>query len=439
MQSSQKSNSRRIVIVGGGAGGLELATRLGRNIGLTGKATIILVDGTHTHIWKPLLHEVATGVLNTGEDEVNYFTHAYRNGYEFEFGFMQSLDRNRQCITINDIYGNGGKLLSNSREIFYDILVLAVGSQSNDFGTPGVNEYAMKLNTPEDAEKLRRCMLEHVFAISMSNDTERAFAISIVGGGATGVELAAELHHTMQEMHQYGSRLSPDKVRIRVIEGGERILPSAPPTLSSYANDVLLKRNIHVLTKSIVAEVTERGIRLADGILTPSDITVWAAGIKAPAWLANLDGLITNKLNQIKVTETLQTVSDARIYAIGDCAAVPHGNSGQFLPATAQVAHQQAKWLALAVEMELAGKTPPSFVYKPQGVMVSLGNKSAVGSLTAVVGPKRNYWVEGRTAKLIYASLYHMHQVIVHGWLCAWLLIVGDKLRGVVRPSVKLH
>ncbi|AXK40904.1 NAD(P)/FAD-dependent oxidoreductase [Crenobacter cavernae] len=436
---SNTSKRPRIVVVGGGAGGLELATRLGRTVGARREAKIVLVDGSPTHIWKPLLHEVATGALNTGEDEVNYFAHGYRNGYEFEFGYMEGLDRARQVVRVAPIHGSDGTLLSPAREIPYDWLVLAVGSQANDFGTAGVAEHAMFLNTPTDAEKLRRRILELAFAISTGADSGRRLGMAIVGGGATGVELAAELNHTMRELHQYGSRLSTDRVEISVIEGADRILVAAPPSLSQYAEEQLERRQIRVLTNSRVAAVTADGVELADGRRVPADVTVWAAGVKAPAWLAELDGLAVNRVNQLKVGRDLLCEGETRVFAIGDCAAAPDGDSGRTLSATAQVAHQEAKWLAGSITAKLRGKEVAPFVFKPQGMMVSLGKHTAVGSLASVVGPKRDYHVEGLGAKMIYASLYRMHQAVVHGWALAALLYCGDKLRRVARPALKLH
>ncbi len=424
-----------IVIVGGGAGGLELATRLGRSLGFRHKARIVLVDGSPTHIWKPLLHEVATGALNTGEDEVNYFAHGYRNGYEFEYGYMSALDSTRRCIRLEAIHGRDGEQLSPAREVAYDWLVLAVGSESNDFGTPGVAEHAMQLNTPADAESLRLRLLELAFKCSSGQQSD--LDIAIVGGGATGVELAAELNHTVREMHQYGARLQPAQVHISVIEGAERILAAAPPSLSAYAQEQLAAKQIRVLTQSLVAAVTPAGVQLRDGREVRADITVWAAGVKAPAWLGSL-GLETSRINQLKVDANLRCLGQDNVYAMGDCAACD-GGEGRTLPATAQVAHQQAQWLAGELSARLSGGAQPAFAFKPQGMMVSLGKHTAVGSLAAIVGPKRDYYVEGRGAKLIYASLYRMHQAAVHGWAMAALLYVGDKLRRVANPALKLH
>ncbi len=428
----------RIVVVGGGAGGLELATKLGRTLGSAKRAKVVLVDGSATHIWKPLLHEVATGALNTGEDEVNYFGHAWRNHYQFEFGWMAGVDRERKVIQVAAVLDQDGKEIAAPREIAYDTLVLALGAIANDFATPGAKEHCMFLNNPVEAEQLRKKILDLSFAVGISGNSVRKLNIGIVGGGPTGVELAAEIDHTIREMHIYGAELSPAQLEITIIEGMNRILAGAPESLSEYATESLAERGILVANNSRVVEVTEQGFVLADGRKIDSDIRVWVAGVKGADWLTTL-GLKTNRLNQIEVTATLQTLTDKHIYAIGDCASCSPNDDGVILPATAQVAHQQAEWLAEAIWQQLTGREVLPFVFKPQGMMVSLGKHTAVGSLASIVGPKRNYYVEGRGAKLIYASLYRMHQAAVHGWMLTGLLWVGDKLRRVARPSLKLH
>ncbi|MGL6041344.1 MAG: NAD(P)/FAD-dependent oxidoreductase [Deefgea sp.] len=431
-------NTPRIVVVGGGAGGLELATKLGRTLGAAKRAKVVLVDGSATHIWKPLLHEVATGALNTGEDEVNYFGHAWRNHYQFEFGWMAGIDRERKVIQIAAVKDDEGIEIAAPREIAYDHLVLALGAIANDFGTQGAQEHCMFLNNPVDAEQLRKKILALSFAVGISGNAVQKLNIGIVGGGPTGVELAAEIDHTIREMHIYGAELSPAQLEITIIEGMPRILAGAPESLSEYATESLAQRGILVATNSRVVEVKENGFVLADGRELQSDIRVWVAGVKAADWLTTL-GLRTNRLNQIEVTSTLQTLTDKYIYALGDCSALSLNDDGILLPATAQVAHQQAEWLAGALQKHIAGAEVQPFQFKPQGMMVSLGKHTAVGSLAAIVGPQRNYYVEGRGAKLIYASLYRMHQAAVHGWILTGLLWVGDKLRRVARPSLKLH
>ncbi|GAA5785319.1 NAD(P)/FAD-dependent oxidoreductase [Chitiniphilus shinanonensis] len=438
MTASNAANPHRIVIVGGGAGGIELATGLGRSLGRAQRAEVILVDGASTHIWKPLLHEVATGALNTGEDEVNYFAHAWRNGYRFEYGWMTGLDRDSKEIVLAEVRDEDGVVMAEPRRLHYDTLVIAVGAIANDFGTPGAAEHCMFLNTPEDAERLRKRILALTFAASANAHPGTPLRIAIIGAGPTGVELAAEIHHTICELHHYGSNFTPAQLEITLIEAGDRILAAAPPALADYARAELEKRRIQLFTHRRVAEVQPGNVVLADGTVLAVDVAVWAAGVKASPWLAEL-GLAVNRQNQIEVTTTLQTVTDPAIFAIGDCSSAPDGEGGKPLSATAQVAHQEAEWLVKALGDRLAGRPVKPFVFKPQGIMVSLGKHTAVGSLAAIVGPKRNYYVEGRGAKLIYASLYRIHQAAVHGWVLTALLWMGDKLRRVARPAIKLH
>ncbi|WP_199055150.1 NAD(P)/FAD-dependent oxidoreductase [Aquitalea sp. ASV15] len=435
--TSQHSALPTIVIVGGGAGGLELATRLGRTLGKRQAARIMLIDSAPAHIWKPLLHEVVSGALNTGMDEVNYFAHGYRNGYVFEYGRMQALDQQRRCVQLAAVLDEAGKLLSAEREVHYDYLVLAVGAETNDFGTPGVAQYAMQLNNAADAKQLRQRVLELAFRCANAADTDSTLQIAIIGGGATGVELAAELHRALFELHLYGANLQPERVKIYVIEGAERLLQAGTPALSAYAEQQLSASHITVMTSSRVAQVQSDRVVLQGGKEIAADLIVWAAGVKAPDWLAGLDGLRTTRSKQLTVDEYLRCQGSQHIYAIGDCAAAPDSHGSHPLPATAQVAHQQARWLAQTLQLQLQGGQGPAFVFHPKGMLVSLGQQGAVGNLLA--GPKRQYLVEGRGARLIYNGLYRQHQAVLYGWRLAGLLYLGDKLRQSAQPALKLH
>lgn len=435
--TSQHSALPTIVIVGGGAGGLELATRLGRTLGKHQAARIILIDSATSHIWKPLLHDVVSGALNTGVDEINYFTHGYRNGYAFEYGRMQALDQQRRCVQLAAVLDEGGGVLSAEREVQYDWLVLAVGAQTNDFGTPGVAQHAMQLNNAAEAKQLRQRVLELAFRCVNAPEADTKLQIAIIGGGATGVELAAELNRALFELHLYGADLQPDRVQIYVIEGAARLLQAGTPALSAYAEQQLLASHITVMTSSRVAEVKSDRVVLQDGKEVAADLIVWAAGVKAPDWLAKLDGLSHGRSNQLMVDEHLRCQGSQHIYAIGDCAAAPDSHSTHPLPATAQVAHQQARWLAQELQQQLQGRQGPAFVFHPKGMLVSLGRHGAVGNLQA--GAKREYLVEGRGARLLYNGLYRQHQGILYGWRLAGLLYLGDKLRQSAQPALKLH
>lgn len=455
------SSLHRTVVVGGGAGGLELITHLGKS-GRKRMMQPILVDGSLTHIWKPLLHEVATGSLNTGEDELNYFSHGHTRGYEFQYGWMNGLDRQRKVIKIAPVKDMDGKIITGQRELGYDTLVIAVGGTTHSFGTPGVKEHCICLDAPADAEYLRKRILGinctklikiyltwdyakycfetlgQALSVVMKSSPSPKLRIGIVGGGATGVELAAEIHHTICELRTYGGNLFEEQLQMTIMEGGPRVLGGSHESLSKFAATELGKRKIEIMTNCMIESVNEKGFVLKGGKVIEKDIKIWTAGIKAPDWLKDL-GLQVDKVNRVKVNENLQTLDDPFIYALGDCACAPSPGSTKCLPATAQVAHQQAEWLTKKLESRITNKKCDPFVYNPQGMLVSLGSGTAVGSLAAIVGPKRDYYVQGRGAKAIYSSLYRMHQAVLYGWTRAIILWLGDKLRHVALPQLKLH
>ena len=398
--------SHRIVIVGGGAGGLELATRLGRKLGKSGAARIILVDANLTHIWKPLLHEVAAGSLNSSEDELNYVAQAKWNHFEFQLGRMSGLDRASKSITLAPTLDDDGQVLMPERRIAYDSLVIAVGSTTNDFGTPGAAEHCIFLDTRAQAERFHRRMLSHYLrAHASESEAGGKIDIAIVGAGATGVELAAELHHAAKQLAAYGlNRIRPEDMRITLIEAGPRVLPALPERIARPVHQTLEKLGVTVLTGAAVSEVTAEGLKTADGNFIPASLKVWAAGIRAPGFLKDLDGLESNRINQLQVRPTLQTTLDDDVFAFGDCAACPQpGNDGRNVPPRAQAAHQQASLLAKSLRLKISGQSLPEYRYRDYGSLISLSSFSAVGNLMGNL--TGSVMLEGWLARVFYVSL----------------------------------
>ncbi len=177
---------KKIVIVGGGAGGLEMATQLGHKLGRKKKAKITLVDRNHSHLWKPLLHEVATGSLDEGVDALSYLAHARNHGFQFQLGSVIDIDREAKTITIAELRDEKGELLVPERKIAYDTLVMALGSTSNDFNTPGVKENCIFLDNPHQARRFHQEMLNLFLKYSANLGANGKVNIAIVGGGATG-------------------------------------------------------------------------------------------------------------------------------------------------------------------------------------------------------------------------------------------------------------
>ena len=428
----------RIVVVGGGAGGLELATRLGDRLGRKGRAHVTLVDRSRTHLWKPLLHEVAAGSMDMHANQLDYLAQARWHRFTFALGALAGLDRSRRQLRVAPVRDDEGTEILPERFIPYDTLAIAIGSESNDFNTPGVREHAFTIDSAWQAHLFHRRLVNACFRANFANDG-RVLHVAIVGAGATGVELAAELHNTIRVLAAYGlESFDPGRqIRIAVIEAGPRILPGLPEYIADETLETLSKLGVEVLTGQQAVQVTDTGVRTAGGREVAADFTVWAAGIRCPDVLRDLDGLETNRLNQLVVRKTLQATRDDDVFAFGDCAAAPW-KKDKTVPPRAQAAHQESSCLAKSFERRLAGRAPLAFHYRDFGSLVSLGNYQSVGTLMGfVTGGKLN--VEGWLAKLFYISLYRMHVWALHGFWRMALDTLAGMIRRQTQPKVKLH
>lgn len=433
----------RIVIVGGGAGGLELATQLGDKLGRRGKAAITLVDKARTHIWKPLLHEIAAGSMDTGRHELAYQAQGHWHGFKFRYGELIGIDRKDKRIHLAATHDEDGREITPDRWLPYDILVIAIGSISNDFGTPGVAQHAIMLDTPEQAERFNRRLLNACVRANAQPGPVRPgqLHVTIIGAGATGTELSAELHHTARGVVAFGlDKIDPEKdIKITLVEAAPRILPALPERLSRATTDILNGLGVEVLTNARVTSVSDTGVTLANGQFLPSELVVWAAGVKGPSVLANLDGLEVSRMNTLVVKPSLQTTRDDDIFVIGDAAyLVPSGESAP-IPPRAQAAHQETSHLVKQIRRKLEGATDLApFVYRDFGSLVSLGEYSTVGSLMGFVSGK-SMRIEGWFAKMMYRSLYKMHEMALHGPFKVALDTLSRLITRRTEPQVKLH
>lgn len=435
-------DQHRIVIVGGGAGGLELAVKLGERLGRRGAAEITLVDRARTHLWKPLLHQVAAGTLDSHADELEYLALARRHAFRFRLGELTGLARDTKTLHLAPVLGSEGQELLPASTLHYDTLVLALGSQTNDFGTPGALEHSIRLDSAKAAQAFHARLIDASLRAQAGPQAPGSgrFTVAIIGGGATGVELAAELHMTARIMVSYGlENLHPERdLKISIVDAAPRILPQLPERVSAAVARELRKLDIDIHTNEKVVEVSEEGVRMGSGKFIPSGLTVWAAGIKAPDFLRNLDGLETNRANQVVVDRTLRT-ADPSIWAMGDCAACPLGDEGPALvPPRAQAAHQQALLLAKSIPRILAGRSALEFRYRDHGSLVSLGEYSTVGSLMGGIR-QGSVFIEGLFAKWMYWSLYKKHQVAINGAFRTWLATWVEAIDRIRNPRIKLH
>ncbi|GBG15303.1 NADH dehydrogenase [Novimethylophilus kurashikiensis] len=435
--------SHHIVIVGGGAGGLELATRLGDTLGKHNKAIVTLVDKSPTHLWKPLLHEVAAGSMDLDEHELEYMAQARWHHFRFRLGAMEGLNRAMREIYLAPSYDDDGELLIPRRTMRYDTLVMALGSVSNDFGVPGVAEHCISLDTQAEAATFHRRLINACIRaqVQETNLRQGQLNVAIIGAGATGVELAAELHNTTRELAAYGlDRIEPDRdVKLSIIEAAPRVLPALPEGLSLEVQRQLTKLNISLELGERVTKVDDKGVYTQSGRLVPAELVVWAAGIKAPDFLKNIDGLETNNANQLVVRSTLQTTRDDNIFAMGDCAACPLGE-GQtgLVPPRAQAAHQQASMLIKSINNRMKGKALPEYKYRDFGSLVNLGKYTTVGNLMGGI-TGGSLFIQGTFAGIMYRSLYKMHLYALHGLSKVVLDTIARMITRRTEPHVKLH
>jgi len=437
----QTQGAHHIIIVGGGAGGLELAARLGDKLGKQGKAEITLIDVSLTHVWKPLLHAVAAGTLDSHDDDIDYLALGRWRHFRFRLGYMSGLDRAKHEVIVAPTLDEQGNEIIPRRTFRYDTLIIAVGSVTNDFGTEGVKEHCMFLDSRDQADRFHQQLLRNYLHAHTQPDPvhEGQLHVAIVGAGATGVELAAELHDASRQFVAYGlDRITPERdVKISIIEAADRILPALPPRISAAAREQLRRLGIQVFTGEQVIRATPEGLYTSGGRFIPAHMKVWAAGIKAPQFLRDLDGLETNHRNQLVVNQSLQTTRDPDIFALGDCAACPQPGGDQTVPPRAQAAHQQAQLLVKSMGLRLAGEPLPVYVYRDYGSLISLSRYTTVGSLMGKLMGR--VMVEGFLARMVYIFLYKRHLMALHGVFRVVLSSLANVLKRGSSPRMKLH
>lgn len=435
----------KIVIVGGGAGGLELATALGRKLGRKKKAEIVLIDRNQTHIWKPLLHEVASGSLDADLDAVSYRAHAHKNHFEFKLGTLGGVDRDRKVILLDALADEEGEEILPQREEAYDYLVLAIGSVSNDFGVQGVAQNCIFLDSPTQARRFHQRLVDRFIRLNREltdGKTDRKLRVAIIGAGATGVELSAELYKAQEWFSTYGlSNITPEHLEVSLIEAGPRLLPALNDRISSGAHQELVKLGVNVRVNTAIVSAKPRRLNTKDGEEISADLMVWAAGVKAPEFLTRIDGLEHNRANQIVVEPTLQAKGDPSIFALGDCAGCPittPDGQQRWVPPRAQSAHQMASTVEHNLCAIIKGKSLENFQYKDLGSLVSLSQYTAFGRLMGGLA-RGGLSLEGKVARMAYVSLYRMHQVAIHGWTRTAVVALADKINHFIRPRFKLH
>lgn len=426
--------SHRVVVVGGGVAGLEIASTLARRW-RGGAPVITLVDKGSAHVWKPMLHMIAAGTRDVSQQQTPYLAQALHAGFVYQPGELTGLHRERRELEVGAIYAEDGRLLVPSRVVDYDTLVIAVGSQANDFRTRGAADHCYRIDSREQADEFNR---EIRLRILQCVSQDGQLSIGIVGGGATGVELAAELVQLAESAAAYGAHDLVSRISVTLVESGPRLLAAFPNDISESTCRRLEQLGVRIRIGVRVIAVDSEGFVLDDGTRLEASLKIWAAGVKAPALLADLAGLEVNAANQLLIRPTLQTTLDPRIYAVGDCASLTLPGSTGPLPPTAQVAHQQAQHLIRQLPKVIErGEAPAFFVHRDLGSLVSLGEYDAYASL-GKFGLLKGTTLRGALAQISHVLLYRSHQARIHGIFRGSLLWLVDVINARLRASIRL-
>jgi NADH:ubiquinone reductase (H+-translocating) len=350
-------NKPKVVILGGGFGGLTAARAL------TKIADVTVVDRHNFQTFLPLLYQVSTAGL--AADHVAYPIRGAlrKTGAKFRMASPISIDHKNKQVK-----------LDSSELLDFDHLIIALGSTTADFGIPGVTEYALGMKTVNEALTIRAEVMRRFEDLCRFEDDTR-FSISVVGGGPTGVEMAGALAELVKGPLKSDQANAAAHIDVRLIEASDRLLPPFSPSISARTKKDLEKLGVKVLLNTAVKELAHRKIILKDATTLPSEITIWAAGVKGSPAMQQLNLPVVG--NRLAVDQTLQVKNYPNIWAIGDIAGVI-GKDGKPLPMVAAVAIQQGKFIAKQITRIAKQKPLAQFSYLDKGSMATIGRNKAV-------------------------------------------------------------
>jgi len=347
----------RVVILGGGFGGLAAAAALGHD------AEVTVVDRNNYQTFLPLLYQVATAGI--AADHIAYPIRGAlrKTGGRFHMGSPIAIDHKNKTVK-----------LDSSEVIPFDHLVIALGSVTADFGIPGVHEYGLGMKSIHDSLTIRSEIMRRYEDLCRFSDDTR-LKVVVVGGGPTGVEMAGALGELVKGPLRNDQAEAAANIDIYLVEAGQRLLPMFAESLTTRAKEDLEKLGVNVMLKTAVKSLESGQINFADGSTMRAHVMVWAAGVTSAPAIYDLN--IPTEGSRLKTEQTLQISNYPYIWAIGDCSGAK-GSNGRFLPQVAPVAMQQGRFVAAQIKRAMRGEPLKDFVYKDKGSMATIGRHKAL-------------------------------------------------------------
>lgn len=369
------SKPQRILILGGGFGGLYAALRLEKIFSGDESIEITLLSDENFLLFTPMLPEVPSGSIEA--KHIVSPLRAFFRKVKFQNAAVESIDLQTRVVVPSHCGVCG------PRRLEFDHLVLALGSTTQFHGLPGVAENAFPMKTLSDAMVLRNHIIdvfEHADMQSEPATREAMLTIVVAGGGFAGAETVAELRDFAYTVRRYYSNIRPEEVRVVLVHSGPRIMPEISETLALYAARKLRTKGIEVVLNTRVASAASAWVELSNGEKIVTRTLIWTAGV-APSPLLATTSCQLNRRGQVAVNEFLEAPGHPGIWALGDCAEIPTPQAGQSYPPTAQHAIRQGKVVAENIAASIKGRRGRPFAYKPLGMLASLGRRSAVAEI----------------------------------------------------------
>ena len=381
---------QKIVILGAGFGGIYTYLHLRKNLNPS-EAEIVLVNRTNHFLFTPMLHEVATGGLGQNQIVESLRELTYNTSTDIFVAAIESVDLEKKIVH------------TNLKDISYDFLVIATGATTNYFGIPGAEENTFGLKSLHEAVNLRNYFIDNFEKASKLKDhkeRQKLLSFAIIGGGATGVEVAGEASDFFYKTFckYYCQDLEPTDVNLYLLSRGPELLPQFNPYLRKKALKILKKKKVQVMLNSGVTEINNDHIKLSDGRTLEVANSIWTAGVKAnpPKFMQDIS---TDKWGRLNVDEYMKLKEYPEVFALGDVSCFCSKGKDP-LPMLAQVAVQQSKTVGGNIASSIKGKKLTPFVYKSKGELVSIGQWGALGHTLGISWSGPLAWWLWRTVYL---------------------------------------